>query len=103
MVLLGIVVTRSFLHLWPHLSYINMRTPASRILQILDHVGIYLVIAGTYTPFLLIGMHHHTSARVLLTAEWTAAILGSVFASKYCTGIVMIINASILPDEVALV
>lgn len=48
----------------------------------LDHVGIYLVIAGSYTPFMLITLHHHSSARVLLTAEWIAAVMGSIFASK---------------------
>ena len=40
--------------------------PASRILQVLDHVGIYLLIAGTYTPFLLIGLHHHAQVILLL-------------------------------------
>lgn len=52
-----------------------------RILQVLDHVGIYMVIAGSYTPFLLIGLHHHTSARVLLAAEWLGALFGSIFAT----------------------
>ena len=54
---------------------------ASRILQILDHVGIYMVIAGTLTPFSLITLNHHTSARVFITAEWIFAVLGSIFAS----------------------
>eukprot|EP01039_Chlorochromonas_danica_P006851 gene6851-7572_t len=58
-----------------------MLPTTSRILQVLDHVGIYMVIAGSYTPFLLIGLHYHTSARVLLAAEWIAALLGSTFAT----------------------
>eukprot|EP01031_Cornospumella_fuschlensis_P025129 gene25128-30346_t len=58
-----------------------MLPTTSRILQILDHVGIYLVIAGSYTPFLLIALHHYTSARVLLTAQWIMAFLGSTFAT----------------------
>jgi channel protein (hemolysin III family) len=53
-----------------------------RILQILDHVGIYLVIAGTYTPFLMGTLHKYTSASVLLIFEWIAAFLGGTFASK---------------------
>ena len=53
-----------------------------RILQILDHVGIYMLIAGTYTPFLLVSLHQHTSAIVLLIFEWIAALLGIIFASK---------------------
>lgn len=56
--------------------------PASRVFQILDHVGIYMLIAGSYTPFMLISLHHHTAARVLLTAEWIAAVLGSAFAGE---------------------
>lgn len=55
---------------------------AMRVLQVLDHVGIYLVIVGTMTPFMLVGLHHHTSARVLICAEWIAAFLGSIFAGK---------------------
>lgn len=51
-----------------------------RVLQILDHIGIYMVIAGTFTPFLLIGMNQYTSARVLLCAQWLIAFLGSIFA-----------------------
>ena len=55
---------------------------AMRVLQVLDHVGIYLVIVGTMTPFMLVGLHHHTSARVLICAEWIAAFLGSIFAGR---------------------
>ena len=51
-----------------------------RVLQVLDHVGIYLVIAGSMTPFMLVALHHHTAARVLICGEWIAAFLGSVFA-----------------------
>lgn len=58
-----------------------MLPSTSRILQILDHVGIYCVIAGTYTPFLLITLNHSTAARILLVGEWMAAALGSTFAA----------------------
>lgn len=56
---------------------------ASYVLQVLDHVGIYMLIAGSYTPFLLIGLHHYTSATVLLIAEWIAAACGTMFVSKF--------------------
>jgi channel protein (hemolysin III family) len=59
-----------------------------RVLQILDHVGIYLVIVGTMTPFMLVGLHHHSSARVLICAEWIAAFLGCLFAGKTAVGVV---------------
>lgn len=60
-----------------------MLPKTSRVLQILDHVGIYMVIAGTYTPYLLIALHHDISGQVLLTGEWIAAFSGIIFAA--CT------------------
>lgn len=53
-----------------------------RILQILDHVGIYLVIAGSYTPFLMVALGRFTSANTLLIFEWLAAFFGAVWAGK---------------------
>jgi hemolysin III len=50
------------------------------VLQILDNIGIYMLIAGTYTPLLLIGMHNHTRGINLLIFEWLAAIICSMFA-----------------------
>eukprot|EP01035_Chromulina_nebulosa_P025447 gene25447-33210_t len=61
-------------------SFFMLPTP-SRVLQVLDHVGIYLLIAGSYTPFLLIGLHHHTPSQVLLTAQWLTAFFGSIFSA----------------------
>lgn len=55
---------------------------ASRVLQILDHVGIYMLIAGSYTPFLLIGMHGQLSATVLLCGEWLAVFCGILFCTQ---------------------
>lgn len=60
-----------------------------RVLQVLDHVGIYLVIAGSMTPFMLVALHHHTSARVLICGEWIAAFLGSVFAGRYACQLII--------------
>lgn len=40
-------------HAWP-------RTPRKHILKLLDHCAIYLLIAGTYTPFLLVAMRTGT-------------------------------------------
>lgn len=34
--------------------YHSMRGPAKRVMQKLDHLSIYLLIAGSYTPFCLI-------------------------------------------------
>src|SRR3954462_1522405 len=43
-----------------------------------DHSNIFLLIAGSYTPFSLLLLHSH--ARVaLLTTVWTGAVLGVAF------------------------
>lgn len=50
---------------------------AGRVLQVLDHSAIYLLIAGTYTPFLL--FYSDTPAHMdLLKAEWLLCWLGIV-------------------------
>jgi len=70
-----------FLFLVSTLYHSFFMLPATlSVLQILDHIGIYLVIAGSYTPFLLISLHHSNAARVLCGGQWIAAILGSSFA-----------------------
>ncbi|MDN3561315.1 PAQR family membrane homeostasis protein TrhA [Vreelandella neptunia] len=43
--------------------------------QLLDHCAIYLLIAGTYTPFLLVNMRGPTGW-VLFTAVWSLALVG---------------------------
>ena len=50
-----------------------------RLLQ-LDHVGIYLLIAGSYTPIALILLKSHSAALgwTFLGVVWLAALLGSV-------------------------
>lgn len=59
--------------------YHGFRSPtAKRILRILDHTGIYLLIAGTYTPFLLINLRGHWGW-TLLTLVWTVCLVGIIF------------------------
>lgn len=71
-----------FLFLFSSLYHSFFMLPeTSRIFQILDHIGIFMFIAGSYTPFLLIGLHHSTSARMLIIAQWICALIGSVFAA----------------------
>lgn len=48
---------------------------AKRIFRILDHGAIYLLIAGTYTPFML-GALHGSMGWTLLAIIWTLAFLG---------------------------
>ena len=48
------------------------------IFKILDHAAIYLLIAGTYTPFTLVNLRGFWGW-TLLTFVWTLALLGIVF------------------------
>lgn len=45
------------------------------IIQTLDHSAIYLLIAGTYTPFCLMGIGG-TAGRNLLVGVWLGALIG---------------------------
>ena len=49
--------------------------PAKRILRILDHSAIYLLIAGTYTPFTLVNLRG-AWGWTLLGLVWTIALFG---------------------------
>lgn len=57
-----------------------VRTRARKCFRILDHSAIYLLIAGTYTPFAL-GPLHGRIGWILLALVWTLAIAGVVFKS----------------------
>ena len=49
-----------------------------RVLEILDHISIYFLIAGTYTPFLLIYLNN-TFGITLLVVLWSLTALGIIF------------------------
>jgi hemolysin III len=51
---------------------------AKKIFKIFDHIGIYLLIAGTYTPFLIINLSGPL-ATGMLVGIWTFAALGIIF------------------------
>lgn len=51
---------------------------AKDILKRVDHGAIYVLIAGTYTPFMAIALHT-TAAYVLLAVVWALALAGVVF------------------------
>jgi hemolysin III len=57
-----------------------VRTRARHVFQILDHSSIYLLIAGTYTPFTLISLHGPLGWWIF-GIEWTLAAAGIVFKS----------------------
>jgi len=57
---------------------------AKRVFQILDHSAIYLLIAGTYTPFTL-GVLRGDWGWTLFGLEWVLALVGTLF--KACGGV----------------
>src|SRR5438270_10220761 len=57
-------------HAWP-------QTPAKSILQVLDHSAIFLLIAGTYTPFAL-GPLRGVWGWIMLGLIWALAIFGII-------------------------
>ncbi len=53
-----------------------------RVFRIIDHASIFLLIAGTYTPFLLVGIRG-TTGWTLLVIVWGLAILGVGFKALF--------------------
>jgi len=51
---------------------------AKKILRICDHISIFILIAGTYTPFLLVYMLNPFGI-TLLSIQWSLVILGIIF------------------------
>src|SRR5438309_9730770 len=56
----------------------NWSPPVDQWLKRLDHANIFLLIAGTYTPFAVLALHGDTRVAVLATV-WSLAILGALF------------------------
>lgn len=57
-----------------------VRTRARHVFQILDHASIYLLIAGTYTPFALVSLHSPLGWAIF-GIEWALAVAGVIFKS----------------------
>jgi hemolysin III len=55
----------------------NWSPRVAGVLKRLDHSNIFLIIAGTYTPFAL--LLPHDDARTMLLIVWSGAILGVLF------------------------
>jgi hemolysin III len=58
---------------------VSWRTAAARRwMRRLDHTMIFVLIAGSYTPFALLVLHG-TLALVILITAWSAALAGAIF------------------------
>jgi hemolysin III len=73
---LGVYGTSLFvLYLASTLYHALAKTRAGRVFQIIDHSSIYLLIAGTYTPFCLVAVKGWQGI-ALFIVEWGLAITG---------------------------
>lgn len=54
-----------------------------KALKIFDHISIYYLIAGTYTPLILI-YNHNSFGITLLCVLWALTIFGTFFKIFYC-------------------
>jgi hemolysin III len=70
--------TLVLLYLASTLYHAIRHVPAKRVLRVLDHAAIYLLIAGTYTPFCL-GPLRGPWGWTLFAVVWTGAIAGVLF------------------------
>ncbi|MEZ5503281.1 MAG: hemolysin III family protein [Halioglobus sp.] len=58
--------------------YHSFQAPrVKKIFKVLDHISIYLLIAGTYTPFMLVSVHNSSGTRILALV-WILAAVGSL-------------------------
>lgn len=73
-----------------------VRTRARRVFQILDHSAIYLLIAGTYTPFTLVSLRGALGWSIF-GVEWTLAAAGvvtkSVAFERFASGRLAVVSA----------
>lgn len=73
--------------------YHASKSPTFRIkMRVLDHAAIYLLIAGTYTPFMLITLPG-TLGYSILAAAWGMAIVGIVLKIFYTGHFVVLSTA----------
>jgi hemolysin III len=72
--------TLMLVYLCSTLYHSLVRTRARHLFHVLDHSSIYLLIAGTYTPFTLISLRGPVGWLVF-SVEWSLAIAGVVFKS----------------------
>ena len=79
-------VTLVLLYLASTLYHLTTHEKTKSIFRILDHIGILLLIAGTYTPFCVIALKG-PAGTILLALVWLLALLGLIlkifFTGKY--------------------
>ncbi|MEC5142897.1 hemolysin III family protein [Chitinophaga sp. 212800010-3] len=62
--------------------HLSQETRVKRLFLIFDHISIYFLIAGTYTPFLLVYMNNAFGI-TLLSILWGLTLVGVIFKSWF--------------------
>ncbi|TGK87726.1 hemolysin III family protein [Leptospira noumeaensis] len=80
--------TLIILYLASTLYHAIYHTATKRIFKVIDHASIYLLIAGTYTPFTLVSLREHSEwGWTLFLIIWALAFIGVLllllFPGKY--------------------
>jgi hemolysin III len=73
-------VTLVLVYICSTLYHSLVRTRARHVFQVLDHSAIYLLIAGTYTPFTLVSLRGPVGW-VMFALVWSLAVAGVIFKS----------------------
>ena len=66
--------------------YHSLRGRAKSVFRILDHQAIYLLIAGSYTPYALVTLRESIVGWWLFGASWTLAVIGIVLDAVFTGG-----------------
>lgn len=75
------------------LYHVTREPAVKRTMKIFDHISIYFLIAGTYTPFLLVYMYNSFGI-TLLSVLWGLTIIGIFFKTRF-TGRLEIVSTII--------
>ena len=66
--------------------YHSLRGRAKSVFRILDHQAIYLLIAGSYTPYALVTLRESIVGWWLFGTSWTLAVVGMVLDAVFIGG-----------------
>ncbi|EGT3615107.1 hemolysin D [Clostridium perfringens] len=76
-------ITLILLYLGSTLYHSIPNKKAKRVLRIIDHSSIYLLIAGTYTPYVLVCLRDNKKAMAIFIMIWVLTILGILFKAFF--------------------
>ena len=75
------IASAAFLYLASCLYHALAPGPAKNVFQIIEHSAIFVLIAGTYTPFML-GALHGPWGWTLVSLIWVLAVLGVLLKTR---------------------